>query len=583
MKINYTVELLLPAVTASLGVIGKDIDITVKKDKDGYPIFNGKHIKGILRERVVQFKRALGVSEDKVKEFENRFFGKEGNYIKDNNFEKIRFSNLSLKDKDKLDKKTLEEKIIGDRHGIRINRKTKTTIPKSLFNYEFLLKNNVFEGSLEFNDSIEKEDLKFILACLFHLDKIGGMKSRGIGKVRIKINNSYLEGEKDVKVTKKIEDIINELMKTKKEESPKIEENNFEKYSYTIELKEPLVMKLRELGNFVEVRNSIQGSTVRGAIIEHFYKKDKKLMELLQKIEVSDANLKGNKVPLASTFETKYVIKSEKNQKKKVDKVISSDIEYKKVKLERASLGELKTSGNEISVKINTKTKSAENGMLFNTEYIHNSENKSNLILNGVLKIPKNLLKEKEEIVIYLGKYKSKGFGEAILKISKYSESQLTKEKLKEKINNLSSKVKLDIERKIGTEDEKLIRDEICKKDEKVICFDLQSDLIIPFLDIYDAGKQFLILAGLDRNDIKFNPKRSFINTGKLEGYNIINNIRKVDELIFCKGSVFTYNVSSETCDEILEKLLEVEKNGIGLRKNEGFGNINICTERGDN
>ena len=36
MKINYTVELLLPAVTASLGVIGKDIDITVKKDKEAY-------------------------------------------------------------------------------------------------------------------------------------------------------------------------------------------------------------------------------------------------------------------------------------------------------------------------------------------------------------------------------------------------------------------------------------------------------------------------------------------------------------------------------------------------------------------
>ena len=61
MRINYAVELLLPAVTASLGVIGKDIDVTVKRDKDGYPIFNGKHIKGILRERVYQFKRALGL------------------------------------------------------------------------------------------------------------------------------------------------------------------------------------------------------------------------------------------------------------------------------------------------------------------------------------------------------------------------------------------------------------------------------------------------------------------------------------------------------------------------------------------
>ena len=59
MKIDYVVELLLPAITASLGVIGKDIDITVKRDKDGYPIFNGKHIKGILRSRVKEFKLKL--------------------------------------------------------------------------------------------------------------------------------------------------------------------------------------------------------------------------------------------------------------------------------------------------------------------------------------------------------------------------------------------------------------------------------------------------------------------------------------------------------------------------------------------
>ena len=29
MKINYTVELILPAMTASLGTIGKDIDVTL--------------------------------------------------------------------------------------------------------------------------------------------------------------------------------------------------------------------------------------------------------------------------------------------------------------------------------------------------------------------------------------------------------------------------------------------------------------------------------------------------------------------------------------------------------------------------
>ena len=158
MRVNYTVELLLPAVTASLGVIGKDIDVTVKRDKDGYPIFNGKHIKGILRERVYQFKRALGVEEKEIETFVNNYFGKEGNYIKNNSFNQVRFSNLTIKDKKSYANKINVEKLIGNRYGIRINRKTRSTIPQSLFNYEFLSRNNVFVGSLDINDNIKNED-----------------------------------------------------------------------------------------------------------------------------------------------------------------------------------------------------------------------------------------------------------------------------------------------------------------------------------------------------------------------------------------------------------------------------------------
>lgn len=35
MKVNYTVKLLLPAITASLGTIGKDIDVEIKEIKKG--------------------------------------------------------------------------------------------------------------------------------------------------------------------------------------------------------------------------------------------------------------------------------------------------------------------------------------------------------------------------------------------------------------------------------------------------------------------------------------------------------------------------------------------------------------------
>lgn len=591
MKVNYTIELLLPAVTASLGVIGKDIDVTVKKDKDGYPIFNGKHIKGILRERVYQFKRALGVEEKEIETFVNNYFGKEGNYIKNNSFYQIRFSNLTIKDKKSYANKINVEKLIGNRYGIRINRKTRSTVPQSLFNYEFLSRNNVFVGSLDINDNIKNEDLKFILACLFHLDKIGGMKSRGIGKVRVKINGNYLEGENGVVETKSLDKIISELKREDKKASTELKTDEFVKYNYTLELEEPIVLKSIELGNYIKTRNSVQGSTVRGALIEYFCRKGYDL-NVLKNIEASDATREDNKVSLASLFETKYEIKNEGNKKVKIDKVISSDTEYKDgTKYERSSSSDFKATGNEISVKINTKLKSAENGMLFNTEYINNTKEEDknnkqkneikfpteNIKLVGDLKLPKEISQEK--FIVYIGKYKFKGFGKATITIKKYSDTN--KADLEARINNLSAKVRKDIESKIGKEAEKEIRNEIQDKDKKVICFDLYSDMIIPFTDIYDAGEQFLMLAGLKDENLKFNLKRSFINTGKLEGFNIINGVRKVDELIFTKGSVFTYIIEENACDSILEKLTKIEANGLGLRKNEGFGRVRICSERG--
>ena len=215
--------------------------------------------------------------------------------------------------------------------------------------------------------------------------------------------------------------------------------------------------------------------------------------------------------------------------------------------------------------------------MLFNAEYISNIENSKNIILVGDLKLPKEITENK--FTIYIGKYRFKGFGKATITIEKYSDK--TEKDITDRINELSAKVQKDIKSKIGKEKEKDIKDEIDDKDKKTICFDLYSDMIIPFTDIFDAGEQFLILADLKNENIKFNPKRSFINTGKLEGFNIINGIRKVDELIFSKGSVFTYTIEGNDYLKFKEKLIKIEKNGLGLRKNEGFGRVRICSERG--
>lgn len=622
MKINYTVELILPAMTASLGTIGKDIDVTLKRDSEGIPFFSAKHIKGILRSRVREFKlklEELGSEELNhitTNDFIRKYFGEEGNYLEEksylkekeeskesNKFTQIRFSNLKLI----LDG---SEKIqTGNRYGIRVNRKTKTVLPQSLFNYEFLVANNKFEGSLEVNDNIfnNLEELKFILACLFHLDRIGGMKSRGIGKVtvKIKIKDEELELEKN-----DIDSIMDKLIAESRFQDfdNKNLESNLEKFSYTLELEEAIVLKERKLGNYIKSRNSIQGSTIRGALIEYFNKKNNSLenFKKLKNIESSDATklIKDpnsekwikEKIKLASLFEPKYDLKNIKKCNARVDKVIetASEIEDEKdkecekenneIKLERVSLSSIENIANDISIEIDEKLKSAKNGMLFNFEYISNIDKKISQKFEGDLKVPKNLLKIGDKITIYLGKYRSKGFGKATLTIKELEKSitddNILKNDIENRIKNLTKLVRENMEEKIKCDKKiKSVEDELENIDKKVICFDLQSDVIIPFSEIYDTGIQFLILTGLNKTDLKFNKRRSFINIGKLEGYNIINNVRKIDELIFSKGSVFTYNMDDYT-DELLNKLVKIEKDGIGLRKNEGFGRVKICSPR---
>lgn len=615
MKINYIVELILPAMTASLGTIGKDVDITLKRDSEGLPFFSAKHIKGILRSRVKEFKlklEELGSEELNhitTNDFIRKYFGEEGNYLEEksyskekeeskesNKFTQIRFSNLKLI----LDG---SEKIqTGNRYGIRVNRKTKTVLPQSLFSYEFLVANNKFEGNLELDNSFYKQEeknfkkeLRFILACLFHLDRIGGMKSRGIGKVKvkIKIDNDELELEKN-----DINYIVEKLIKKSNSTdiNKKTLEDNLENFSYILELEEAIVLQEKKLGNYIKSRNSIQGSTIRGALIEYFNRKNYPL-SILKNIQSSDAiklikefnneNLIKEKIKLASLFEPKYDLKNKKKNEARVDKVIevASEIEDEddnknEIKLERVSLSNLEISGNDISIKIDERLKSVENGMLFNFEYISNINKDIPQKFEGDLKVPKNLLKVGDKFTIYLGKYRSKGFGKATITIEKYNENTLTKEEIRDRVDLLTNKIKENLAAKIIQDKTKGIEEEIQKNYNKIaICFDLQADIILPYTDIYDAGKQFLMIAGLNEMELDFNTIRSFVNVGKLEGYNIINNTRKIDELIFSKGSVFTYNIDNYT-DELLAKLVEIEKDGLGLRKSEGFGKVKICSIR---
>ena len=601
IKIGYEVELLTPAITAETGTIGKEIDVEVKRDKNGTPYFSAKHIKGVFRAKVLEFKNALSGDG---KEFTEKYFGSGGN-----NPSKIRFSDLKLKIEKNIGdegyQRRLENKI-GNRYGVKINRKTRVVAENSLFNYEFVKPKNIYAGSFELsNDFFEKseEDIKFLLSSFLHIDKIGGLKSRGLGKVLVQFvsiendkRNNFKEENDRFKIVEKILKEVKSKNNYKNQGIKKL--NELEKYKYTLNFVEPAVLQGKINKNEVELRKSLQGSSIRGAIIQYgldngFESEIEKLLKIkiseVRKFVREDKNEIKEEFKLASGFKTKYPIEADKY--KKIDKAVSVMKEYKVnekdengIKLERDSLALLNATGTELSIKIDEKTRTTEESLLFSTEYtdLTNVANKEEVFFKGNVEIPKGLFEIGKKYELKIGKYKTKGFGKVEIKFEKFSEEK--DKNINERIEKMNSQIKEDFKEfdKRNDKEKVYFGDELLKEEkQKLITFDFLSDMILPFNEVSNVGKQILEL--FDENfgeKLTLNNRRTFVNVEKLRGYNIINNSRKMDEIVITQGSVISYCINNEDLEDILEKLEKIEENGIGLRRNEGFGRVRICSER---
>ncbi len=601
IKIGYEVELLTPAITAETGTIGKEIDVEVKRDKNGTPYFSAKHIKGVFRAKVLEFKNALSGDG---KEFTEKYFGSGGN-----NPSKIRFSDLKLKIEKNIGdegyQRRLENKI-GNRYGVKINRKTRVAEENSLFNYEFVKPKNIYAGSFELsNDFFEKseEDIKFLLSSFLHIDKIGGLKSRGLGKVLVQFvsiendkRNNFKEENDRFKIVEKILKEVKSKNNYKNQGIKKL--NELEKYKYTLNFVEPAVLQGKVNKNEVELRKSLQGSSIRGAIIQYgldngFESEIEKLLKIkiseVRKFVREDKNEIKEEFKLASGFKTKYPIEADKY--KKIDKAVSVMKEYKVnekdengIKLERDSLALLNATGTELSIKIDEKTRTTEESLLFSTEYtdLTNVANKEEVFFKGNVEIPKGLFEIGKKYELKIGKYKTKGFGKVEIEFKKFTDEN--DKNIGERIKELNDEIKKDFKEfdKRNDKEKVYFGDELLKEEkQKLITFDFLSDMILPFNEVSNVGKQILEL--FDENfgeKLTLNNRRTFVNVEKLRGYNIINNSRKMDEIVITQGSVISYCVDNENLEGILGYLEKIEENGIGLRRNEGFGRVRICSDR---
>ncbi|SJZ81360.1 CRISPR/Cas system CSM-associated protein Csm3, group 7 of RAMP superfamily [Cetobacterium ceti] len=526
MIIKYSVTLNTPAMTGKDGIIGKDLDIITKVDNYGLPYFSASQVKGILKEKVALFSTALNFNFPIKK-----YFGEEGKVESG-----MRFSPLTIDSKKYLKYK---EFLTDDRSGIRINKASKTTSEGSLFSYEFIRNRLEFNGEIEIFYPLQGENLKFFKSCLERIDTIGGLKSRGLGKVTFKVvetitNNDNLKKKLDIR--------------------------EFKEYSYTLKPMENLILKSQEIGNEITTNNYIHGGTIRGALISLLDREFNVDIEvLIRNLKVSQGLPKDHFVALASIFQSKYPIKNEKTVRvnKLLFKNYEDKVDGKEVKFERYGSPFVNrdfeklviNKQSEINIAIDSKSRTSEEGKIFNKEILLAKD----MEFTGKIFLSEDIVKNLSNRYIYIGKNKSKGFGKCLITF--------------EPVNTKKEKVDIDKLEKLSKE---------IGSDKKYFTIDFNSDMILPFIDTISIGDKIKELLNLE--SVVWEESKSFINIISIGGYNQLNKIRKATEFAIGKGGVLTFS-TSEFTNILIEKLNFIQKKGVGSRKNEGFGDVEISSK----
>ena len=71
--------------------------------------------------------------------------------------------------------------------------------------------------------------------------------------------------------------------------------------------------------------------------------------------------------------------------------------------------------------------------------------------------------------------------------------------------------------------------------------------------------------------------RRVMLNDVTLQGWNAAWHLPKRDTRAFGMGSVFLFRVPAEQRETVQARLQEIEQEGLGERRNEGFGRVRVC------
>ncbi|HOV21798.1 MAG TPA: RAMP superfamily CRISPR-associated protein [bacterium] len=258
------------------------IDSDIIFDDFGIPFIPAKRIKGLLKESATEIIEILGISNSNYLE---SIFGTGSNEGK------TKFSNLFIKDyknitelikearKDKnsrfvLSKENIIKYFTETRQQTAINEKG-VAKPHSLRTYRVLKPFIEFEGTISDKDITDDEKSLLFLAVI-NLKRIGVRRNRGLGKIKCEIEGiSIVDIDKEIKNLTSIPSQQNNTKEVSNElYSCQGKTGEIKKLPFTIKTLSPIIIT-KQTGdqNTVSTEEYIPGTLIRGILANKFIKK----------------------------------------------------------------------------------------------------------------------------------------------------------------------------------------------------------------------------------------------------------------------------------------------------------------------
>lgn len=205
--------------------------------------------------------------------------------------------------------------------------------------------------------------------------------------------------------------------------------------------------------------------------------------------------------------------------------------------------------------EIEDKTQRTKEGILYTLEQIEEEQNfKGSIIFadNGIGESFKNdVIGKEDEFYLYVGQARSRGMGQIGIKWA-FDDSSFDRgffPTLEKRFSNF---------------------------DENCFSVTLYSDAIL--VDEYLRCLTSLTSTYLSNIlEVELDSLKTFSTYHIVSGWHSGAHLPKEDDIAITKGSSFIFQYNGDEHEKLVKGLSTLEKEGIGLRRNEGFGRLVIC------